>query len=212
MNWVVFYWSLALFSRFVVNISLLFKDWLTKSDYVFAIYPVYYTVAEYWPIIDLLYKLAFSHNNFSLDDKPPPVLTSPGVDLDKVNVFFGKRGSTLCALKFTTVKEIKMLQGLSHPNIINYIDHDQVKTNGVYKLRLYLEFVPPIPAEASSLINYVKAGYTPEYKGKYSKIVGITELVTVTIKIAEGLTYLHNKNICHLDIKVDLTYLVLLRM
>ena len=64
-----------------------------------------------------------------------------------------------------------------------------------------LEFVPPIPREASSLINYIKQGYIP-ISNRIEKEHDLYQLVRIAEKIAKGITFLHNNNIVHLDIKV----------
>jgi serine/threonine protein kinase len=201
MNKVVFFWTFAIIARFGFNLSLVIKDWLTTSNEVWMIYPIIYSVAEWWPVLFLYYKLIFSEKNFTLDSKRQPVLTSPGIDVEKVNIYFGKRGNTLCAVKYTTVREIDMLQHLHHESIINYIDHEQIRRNGEHKLRVFLEFVPPIPSESSNLINFMKKNY--ESLGKLTKDISMPELVVIAVKIMEGISYLHEQSICHLDIKGD---------
>jgi hypothetical protein len=110
-NHVLIFFIISLITRFLLSISVIFYNWFV-SKYVVIIYPFYYFIVEWWPIIFMLYKLIFSKHNFSLNTRTSPLLTYPGIDVSKTNVFFGKRGHTLYALKYTTISEVKVLQRL----------------------------------------------------------------------------------------------------
>ena len=81
--------------------------------------------------------------------------------------------------------EIKLLQNLSHPNIVKYID--AIRTEDY--LNIVLEFVEN-GALSNLLSKLLKHGYVEE------------NLVAVyTYQILEGLKYLHEQGVIHRDIK-----------
>ncbi len=80
------------------------------------------------------------------------------------------------------IKEIELMKGLSHENIVRYIDVE-VRKDSLY---IFLEYVPK-GSLASMLSN---CGPLPE-----------STVRNYTRQILQGLQYLHNQNIVHRDIK-----------
>ncbi|KAK1381041.1 Protein kinase domain-containing protein [Heracleum sosnowskyi] len=84
-----------------------------------------------------------------------------------------------CAGLFLFYQEIKVLQQLDHPNIVQYLGSDIIED----RFCIYLEYVHP-----GSINNYVREHYR-----------SVTESVvhSFTRHILTGLAYLHSTNTIH---------------
>lgn len=89
-----------------------------------------------------------------------------------------KKNAMIIALK----QEIDLLQGLQHPHIVQYLGTSSDEDH----LNIFLEYVP-----GGSI-----AGMLKQYNTFQEPLVR-----NFTRQILEGLTYLHNRNIIHRDIK-----------
>ncbi len=207
MNGIVAFWTIAVLVRWGVSWSLTFNTtWLLNSPYNYILFPVYYSLAEIWPLSFTMYKLIFSEKNFRLHGQSNQVV-STGYELAFGKVTVVKLGRTLCALKKTTIHEIEILQQLKHPSIISYVDHQEVLYGNSVVLRVLLEYVPSIPQEMPTLTNFVRQGYSISQKDKSLRLI---DLVQIAVKICDGMMYLHSCHIAHLDLKVRMSILLIL--
>jgi serine/threonine protein kinase len=88
--------------------------------------------------------------------------------------------------KKNLTNEVKMLQTLSHPNIVKLQDTFE----GKWYAYLVLEYVG-----SSTLLDLVeKSG---------SKTMGESEAAYIFLRVAKALAYLHERNISHRDVKLD---------
>jgi serine/threonine protein kinase len=83
------------------------------------------------------------------------------------------------------IKEIKLLEGLSHPNIIKYLGHDLIDGN----VRCFMEFYPH--SLYTMLRRRAKEGFS------------LKEVVFIAREVSLGLSYLHSLDpkIIHRDLK-----------
>ena len=86
-------------------------------------------------------------------------------------------------------QSIHILNSLSHKNIINLISQEKTKNN----YYLVLDY-----ANGGDLYNYLV-----QYRKKHNAPLPEEHVQKIVIQIADGLEYMHKKNIIHRDIKLE---------
>lgn len=122
------------------------------------------------------------------------------IDIDKCQFFaikeFKKEFSEETKKSF--IKEVEIMKSLSHPNIIKFLDFDV--NNGLFIILMEKAYNGSLYSRIESLHNEAN-----QRKRNYEKFNRNFEMEIMarsfTKQILQGLKYLHDKNIVHLDIK-----------
>lgn len=95
--------------------------------------------------------------------------------------------------KRSVSREINLLKRLDHPNIVKLYESIDTAKN----LNLVMEHV-----EGKSLYDYVKE---KNYSGRYLDELEVRNIIK---QLAEGIAFMHSKQIAHRDLKLDNIILV----
>ncbi|KEI36651.1 uncharacterized protein L969DRAFT_20042 [Mixia osmundae IAM 14324] len=134
-----------------------------------------------WVKGDLIGKGSFGSVYLALNATTGDMLAVKQVALPKASdADDGRQASSIQALRF----EIETLKDLDHPHIVQYLGFEETTDF----ISIFLEYVPG-----------GSVGRCLRKHGKFEEPV----IVSFTMQILEGLTYLHDRGILHRDLKAD---------
>ena len=107
---------------------------------------------------------------------------------------FDKKIDKIILERFT--KEIEMIETLSHPNIVKYLNHTRKPTY----LRLFMT------RYESTLRQEIRVRESEVFQ-QICEPFSCREILFVLLNIARGLKYLHDNRILHRDLKTDNIFL-----
>ncbi|KAG9145960.1 hypothetical protein Leryth_025843 [Lithospermum erythrorhizon] len=119
-----------------------------------------------------------------------------------VKVFHNAEESKRFSLRRSFVQEICLSKDLDHPNIAKFIGAMENMLEVNIKLKKSQEFDPSL--DCCVVTEFLPGGTLNQYiKRHHVKKLPIDIVIQLALDVADGLSYIHSKNIIHRDLKTD---------